>query len=58
MSYIAGITKPINAFTELIDERRSFNDFSNFDKSFESHIQNTRNLTTKIIGSESDDNID
>ena len=58
MSYIAGITKLINAFTELIDESGSFNDFSNFDKSFQSHIQNTRDLTTKIIGSESDDNID
>ena len=58
MSYIAGITKLINAFTELIDESGSFNDFSNFDKSFQSHIQNTRDLTAKIIGSESDDNID
>ena len=52
-----GITKLINAITELIDQKGSFNDFSKFDKSLESHIQNIGDLTTKIIRSESDDNI-
>ena len=56
-SYIAGITKVINSITELIDQKGSFSDFSKFDKSLESHIQNIRDLTTKIIGSESDDNV-
>ena len=31
-SYIAGITKVINAITELIDQKGSFSDFSKFDK--------------------------
>ena len=39
-SYIAGITKPINFITELIDQKGSFSDFSKFDKSLKSHIQN------------------
>ena len=56
-SYIAGITKLINSITVLIDQKGSFSDFSKFDKSLESHIQNIRDLTTKIIGSESDDNV-
>ena len=57
MSYIAGITKLIDAISELIDQKGSFNDFSKFDKSLESHIQNTRDLTTKLTESKSDDNI-
>ena len=56
-SYIAGITKLINSITELIDQKGSFSDFSKFDKSLESHIQNIRDLTTKITGSESEDNV-
>ena len=56
-SYIAGITKLINSITKLIDQKGSFSDFSKFDKSLESHIQNIRDLTTKIIGSESDDKL-
>ena len=35
----------------------SFSDFSKFDKSLESHIQNIGDLTTKITGSESDDHV-
>ena len=31
--------------------------FSEFGKSLESHYQNIRDLTTEIVGSESDDNI-
>ena len=56
-SYIVGIIKVINSITELIDQNRSFSDFSKFDKSLESYIQNIRDLRTKIIGSESDDNV-
>ena len=67
-SYIRGITKPINSITELFDQNGSFNDFdiyelmnfinfSEFGKSLESHYQNIRDLTTEIVGSESDDNI-
>ena len=56
-SYITGITKLINAITELIDQTGSFNDFSKFNKSLDPHIQNIRDLTTKVIGSESDNNI-
>ena len=56
-SYIAGITELINSITKLIDQKGSFSDFSKFDKSLESHIQNIRDITTKIIGSESDDNV-
>ena len=55
--YIVGITKLINSVTEFIDQKESFSDFSKFDKSLESHIQNIRDLTTKIIGSESDDKL-
>ena len=54
-SYIVGITKLINYIIKLIDRKGSFSDFSKFDKSLESHIQNIWDLTTKIIGSESDD---
>ena len=38
-------------------QKGSFNDFSKFDKSLKSHIKNIRDLTTKLIGSKSDDNI-
>ena len=31
-SHIVGITKLINSFTELIDQKGSFSDFSKFDK--------------------------
>ena len=53
-SYIAGITKLINSITKLIDQKRSFSNFSKFDQYY---IQNIRDLTTKIIGSESDHNV-
>ena len=56
-SYIAGITKLINAIAKLIDQKASFNGFRNFDKSLGSHIQNIRDLTTKILGNESENNI-
>ena len=56
-SHTARLTKLINAITELVDPKVSFNDFIKFDKSPESHIQNIRDLRTKIIGNESDDNI-
>ena len=52
-----GITKLINSVTEFIDQKGSFSDFSKFDKSLESHIQNIRDLTTKIIGSEFDESV-
>ena len=35
----------------------NFMNFSEFGKSLESHYQNIRDLTTEIVGSESDDNI-
>ena len=54
--YIVGITKLINSVTEFIDQKGSL-DFSKFDKSLESHIQNIRDLTTKIIGNTFDDNV-
>ena len=56
-SHTARLTKLINAITELVDPKVSFNDFINFDKSPESHIQNIRDLRTKVIGNESDGNI-
>ena len=55
--YIVGITKLINSVTEFIDQKGSFSDFSKFDKSLESHIQNIRDLTTKIIGNKFDENV-
>ena len=55
--YIAGIARLINSYTKLIDQKGSFSDFGKFNKSLESHIQNIRDLTTEIIGSETDDNV-
>ena len=52
-----GITKLVNFITELINQKGSFSDFSKFDKSLKSRIQDIRDLTTKIIGTESDDNL-
>ena len=40
-----------------VDQKGSFSDFGKFDKSLHSYIQNVRDLTTKIIGSETDHNV-